>query len=82
MSHFRENPGRAVLQHWHADVREVKSVGVYGDDEGTVVYMTTHTPQTPQRVRAILAKLFETFDQQVKSRIVLKGNVRRFTAVD
>ena len=63
-------------------ISEVKFVGVYGDDEGTVVYMTTHTPQTVQRVRVILAKLFETFDQQVKSRIVLKGNVRRFTAVD
>ncbi len=74
--------GACTLTSSDVHLNAVKLVAVYGDDEGTVVYMTAHTPQTVQRAKAILAKLFETFDQQVKIRIVTKGNIHRFNAID
>ena len=74
--------GACTLTSSDVHLNAVKLVAVYGDDEGTVVYMTAHTPQTVQRAKAILAKLFETFDQQVKIRIVKKGNIHRFNAID
>ncbi len=52
------------------------------DDEGTVMHMTAHTPQFVQRARAILVKVFGKFDEVVKSRIAMKGNVRHFNAAD
>ena len=74
------NSGMGMFMLGSADVRlsEVRGVSVYGDDEGTVVYMTAHTPQTVQRAKAILAKLFETFDQQVKIRTWSVGEHQSF----